>query len=116
MARGFLHEPGDNVTLAGLDGVCRFKTDCSISFELGRREPGLFDVIGYVELHFPTTNPFCPVQMRLWLSSGNEDELAVDSLMRDLFAAFAIPQETKYELHIIFGGSSILHMNRNDVF
>jgi hypothetical protein len=96
MTQRFLYEPGDEIRLLDLAARCAFKSEGSISFDLGFNDEG-FCVIGFVDLHYPCEGHI-KVHLRVGVPPQHYRE-ASDRLafVRQLFGALAIPADETYE-------------------
>lgn len=115
MSSRFLHTPGERIQLADLAALCRFRTDSSISFDLGHVGDRILELIGYVDVHYPCDQKYCPVHFRVVLPIEYGDPEWLHRLIDELYLAFAIPEDVGYELRFNSMSEGLLMIDRDDV-
>ncbi|WP_165227053.1 hypothetical protein [Aquisphaera insulae] len=110
----FLHQPGDEIELLDLVACCAFTSATSISFDLNRRSPGMLNGVGWLDVHHPCDDPYIKAQLRVWLPAEYERSDLMEQLVREVFAALAIPSNEVYELSFLSGGRHVGFSNRKD--
>src|SRR5580765_3676013 len=100
MVSPFLHEHGDRIAVLDLLASFAFKSPCSVSFDLGTDGGGVFNVVGWVDVHHPCEGHI-KARFRVLLPARYHAWAQMRDFVQQMFTALGIPTDETYEAEFV---------------
>ena len=100
MVSPFLYEHGDRFAVLDLLASFAFKSSGSVSFDLGTEGGGVFNVVGWVDVHHPCEGHI-KARFRVLLPARYHALEQMPDFVQQMFSALGIPPDETYEAEFV---------------